>query len=151
MITRQGGISTRCYVERSFVKFHIVSVRCFQAFQNSLNLQKNRRRKCKMLSVHLKPHTSQCLQVFPSQGFLCIVDGKLVLKESLSKRWQTSLRVEIRQRKISGKNFCQCIWPICFDEVLTLETSSLETLCGGQFTLSTQLIIRNYLKRTLLK
>ena len=138
MITRQGGISTRCYVERSFVKFHIVFVRCFQAFENSLNLQKNRRRKCKMLSVHLKPHIRLCLQVLPSQGFLCIEDGKIVLKESLSKRWQTSLRVEIRQRKMSGKNFCQCIWPICFDEVLTLETPSLETLCGGQFTSSTQ-------------
>ena len=86
MITRQGGISTRCYVERSFVKFHIVSVRCFQAFENSLNLQKNRRRKCKMLSVRLKPHIRLCLQVLPSQGFLCIEDGKIVLKESLSKR-----------------------------------------------------------------
>ena len=62
-----------------------------------------------MLSVRLKPHIRLCLQVLPSQGFLCIEDGKIVLKESLSKRLQTSLRVEIRQRKMSGKNFCQCM------------------------------------------
>ena len=58
-----------------------------------------------MLSVRLKPHIRLCLQVLPSQGFLCIEDGKIVLKESLSKRLQTSLR----QRKMSGKNFCQCM------------------------------------------
>ena len=39
-----------------------------------------------MLSVRLKPHIRLCLQVLPSQGFLCIEDGKIVLKESLSKR-----------------------------------------------------------------
>ena len=35
---------------------------------------------------------------------------------------------------------------IRFDEGLTLETPASESLCGGQFTLSTQLIKPNYLK-----
>ena len=35
--------------------------------------------------------------------------------------------------------------PIRSDEGLTLETSAFEPLCGGQFTLSTQLIKPDYL------
>ena len=39
---------------------------------------------------------------------------------------------------------CQSIW-IRSDEGLTLETPAVESLYGGQFTLSTQLIKPNYL------
>ena len=56
--------------------------------------------------------------------------------------------INLRKKGISIiiANFPGSWWSICSDEGLTLETSAFESLYGGQFTLSTQLIKPNYLE-----
>ena len=43
-----------------------------------------------------------------------------------------------------AKNWKICECPMCSDEGQTLETVALQTLCGGQFTILTQLTRLNY-------
>ena len=56
----------------------------------------------------------------------------------------------LRRSESRNCGLCGCVWfisnsPIRYDEGLTLETPAFESLYGGQFTLSTQSLIKpNY-------
>ena len=57
---------------------------------------------------------------------LILVGNKIILLAKANNQWTTFL-------------------PFCSNEELTLETSNLETLHGGRFTLSTQLVKPKYI------
>ena len=50
-----------------------------------------------------------------------------------------------------AKNWKICECPMCCDEGLTPETSALQTLYGGQFTILTQLRRMNYFDTLFIK
>ena len=52
---------------------------------------------------------------------------------------------------VKNWKICVCVCPIFSHEGLTLETSALQTLYGGQFTILTQLTRLNYFDTLFIK
>ena len=109
----------------------------------SINLRTSQRIKPQQIRINAHPMSDQlkacsnrdiisCTRGRPTRSYLNFPTLTLV-RESCCKRLQTDGAPEVGRRRSES------------DVGLTLETSTSESLYGGQFTLSTQLIKPNYL------